>query len=123
MLKSLAGRIALYGLAPQVSKIASLFVLPIITKDLTAVDYGVSGVVTAYTAAFGVFQTLGLNVVLSNSFYKSPNFYKWQWRQIHGFLSIWSFAFAAILAIILFFAIPQAASEHRTAIILPAKFI
>ena len=118
MIKNLAGRIALYGLAPQVSKIASFFVLPIITKDLTAVDYGVAGVVTAYTAAFGAFQNLGLNVVLSNSFYKSPNFYKWQWRQIHGFLSIWSFAFAAILAVLLYFTIPQAASAYKTTIIL-----
>ncbi|WP_240040790.1 lipopolysaccharide biosynthesis protein [Pseudocnuella soli] len=112
------GRVALYGLAPQVSKIASFFVLPIITKDLTATDYGIAGIVTAYTAAFAVFQNLGLNVVLSNSFYKSPIQYKWQWRQIHGFLSIWSFIFAVALAAILYFAIPSEAAQHKHIIIL-----
>ncbi|QHL89049.1 oligosaccharide flippase family protein [Nibribacter ruber] len=118
MLKKLFGRIGLYGLAPHVPKIASIFILPIITKSLTPSDYGIYGLITAYTAALGALQTLGINVVLANSFYKSPNQYKWLWRQIHGFMSLYSVFFAFVLATILYFVIPEEANENKLTLIL-----
>ena len=117
MFKKLFVRVSLYGLAPQVSTIASFFALPIITQDLTRLDYGVYGVIQAYTSAFNVLQTLGMSVVLSNSFYKHPNHFKWHWRQIHGFLSLWSFFFAMFLGCILYFVIPEEAAENKWYII------
>lgn len=119
MFKKLFGRIALYGLAPQIPKFASLFALPIISKYLTPQDYGIAGVITAYVSGFAILQNLGTQVVFSNSFYKSPSQYKWLWRQLHGFLSLWSLLFATILSVLLYwFIIPPEAEENKWVIII-----
>ncbi len=117
MLKKLLSHSAIYGLAPQVTKMAGFFVLPIITKDLTATDYGVSGVVTAYTTAISVFASLGLRLVLVNSFYKSPLRYKWLWRQIYGFLTMWNFAYALVLSALIYAIVPQEVADNRLMIV------
>ena len=118
MIKKLFSHTALYGLAPQLPKIASLFVLPIITKYLTEEDYGIAGLVGAYTTALDVLQSLGISVILANSFYKQPGTYKWLWRQLHGFISLWSIPYGFLLATVLYFGIPEAASQNRLWIIL-----
>lgn len=112
MLKKLFSHSLIYGLAPQVSKIASIFVLPIITRDLTAVDFGVWGILMAYTGALEALSHLGLNVVLSNSFFKMPAQYKWLWRQIYGFLMVWMIPYALLLGGILYAVMPVEAQDH-----------
>jgi O-antigen/teichoic acid export membrane protein len=117
MLKKLFSHTAIYGLAPQITKLASFFALPIITKDLTDIDYGVSGVLAAYTTALAVLATLGLRVVLVNSFFKSPSQYKWAWRQIYGFLNLWNFIYAFILGLLIYLVIPEVAEENKWTIL------
>lgn len=102
----------IYGLAPQISKIASLFALPVITKDLTELDYGIWGTILAYTGAIQAFASLGLNVVMSNSFFKMPFQYKWMWRQLYGFLQLWSPLYSLIVCLVVYFAIPEGESEN-----------
>lgn len=118
MLKKLFSHTAIYGLAPQITKIASFFSLPLITAELTDLDYGVAGVLTAYTASISVLAALGLRVVLVNAFFKSPGQYKWAWRQIYGFLSIWNIFYAIILSVLLYLVIPQEARENQWTILL-----
>ncbi len=118
MIKKLFSHTALYGLAPQLPKIASIFVLPILTQYLTEEDYGVAGVVAAYTGALGVLQSLGISVVLANSFYKQPGTYHWLWRQLHGFISLWSLFYGLLLATVLYFGIPEIAHPNRGWIVL-----
>lgn len=118
MLKKLFSHTAIYGLAPQITKIASFFSLPLITAELTGLDYGVAGVMAAYTTAISVLATLGLRVVLVNSFFKSPGQYKWAWRQIYGFLTLWTFLYAIILSVLIFLVVPQEAIENRWTILL-----
>ena len=118
MLKKLFSHTLIYGLAPQISKVAYFFALPFITADLTEVDFGVAGVMTAYTAGISVLSSLGLGVVLANSFYHSPNHYKWGWRQIYGFLTLWNFVYALILGVLLYFAIPKEAEKDKWLILL-----
>jgi O-antigen/teichoic acid export membrane protein len=118
MLKKLFSHTAIYGLAPQITKIASFFSLPLITAELTELDYGVAGVLGAYTAAISVLATLGLRMVLVNSFFKSPGQYKWAWRQIYGFLTLWTFLYAIILSVLIYFVVPQEAIEDRWTILL-----
>ncbi|GAB3340927.1 flippase [Marivirga atlantica] len=113
MIKKLFSHTAIYGLAPQITKVASFFSLPLITQELTELDYGVSAIIGAYTGAISVFAVLGLRVILVNTFFKSKNQYKWAWRQIYGFLTIWNFIYALILALLLLVVIPQEASENR----------
>ncbi|PKV63225.1 lipopolysaccharide biosynthesis protein [Pontibacter ramchanderi] len=118
MLKRIFSHTAIYGLAPHVSKIASLFVLPVITQDLTELDYGVAGTLTAYTGVISVLSTLGLRLILVNTFYKSPNQYKWAWRQIYGFLSLWVIPYTLILGLLLYKVVPNEASDNTISIVL-----
>lgn len=117
MLNKLASRGALYGLAPQISRIAGFFALPIITQYLTPLDYGNFGTIAAYLAGFGALQYLGTNIVFSNAFFKSPNHYKWLWRQLHGFLSLWALVYALLLGTVLYFILPAEAASNRWTII------
>lgn len=118
MLKKLFTHTAIYGLAPQVPKIAGVLALPIITPFLTGLDFGVYGVVTAVSGAISVLSILGLRISLVNSFYKSPEQYKWGWRQIYGFLTLWNIPYAMILAIVFSLFIPHEAAGDRFLIIL-----
>ena len=118
MLKKLFSHSVIYGLAPQVAKIANIFALPIITQFLTEDDFGVAGLIGSVTASIAVFANLGLNVTLTNSFYKSPGSYHWGWRQIYGFLTLWNIPFGLLLAIIIYFFIPDLAKENTVFIIL-----
>lgn len=112
MIKKIFSHSAIYGLSPQIPKIASLFTLPIITQDLTTTDYGVMGVIAAFTGAISVLSQLGLRVVLVNSFFHSPGQFKWAWRQIYGFLILWNFIYAIIVAGVLTLAVPQEAMDN-----------
>jgi O-antigen/teichoic acid export membrane protein len=104
-------------LAPQISRIAGLFALPIITEYLTPLDFGTYGTISAYIAAFGALQYLGTNVVFSNIFFKSPNHYKLMWRQLHGFLSLWAVVYALLLAVVLYFILPEEVAAVKWLII------
>lgn len=86
--------------------------MPIITKYLTPEDYGVSGVIMAYIAAFEAFKDLGLRVISTNAFFKSPIRYKYIWRKLFGVIQIWSFFYVIILSIILYLIIPKYASQN-----------
>lgn len=96
----------MYGLAPQVSRVAGFFALPVITEYLTPLDYGAFGTISAYIGAFGALQYLGTNVVLSNAFFKSPGQYRWLWRQVHGFLCLWALVYGLLLGGLLYVALP-----------------
>ena len=118
MFKKVFSHTLIYGFAPQITLIANFLVLPIITKDLTEIDFGVSGTLTAYTTAISALSTLGLRVILTNSYFKSPNHYKWGWRQIYGFLNLWNIIYAFILGILVYFAVPEVAHENLWLIVL-----
>ena len=112
----------LFTAAPFLPKIINVFLLPIITLYLTDVDFGIAGTISAYTQSIGAFATLGLQVVLQNSFFKTPLEYKDTWRQIYGFLKLWMIVYAVIQATILFFFIPEEAAENKWWIILLSQF-
>lgn len=118
MLKKLFSHSIIYGLAPQIPKLASIIALPIITPFLTPDDLGVFGFITSIVGAISVFSTLGLNVVLGNMFIKSPNQYKWGWRQVYGFLSLWQIPYALLLSLIIYLSIPKEATHNTLFIIL-----
>lgn len=118
MLKKLFSHTLIYGLAPQIVKVGQIFILPLTTPFLSPTDYGVAGVVTAVVGAVSVFQGLGLNLILSNSFYKSPGHFKWLWRQIYAFLMLWNIVYAFLISAIIWLFIPEEAHENRVWIIL-----
>ena len=118
MFKKLFSHTVIYGFAPQIPKLAQFFILPIITKDLTEIDFGVAGILTAYTSSIAVLAFLGLRVILVNTFYKSPNHFKWAWRQIYGFLTLWNFVYALLLGFLVYWIVPEEAHENRWLIML-----
>lgn len=117
MFKTILKHSAVYGIAPQLPKLVSIVTLPIITKYLTPLDYGVYGIITAYTAAISVFSTLGLRLRMVNTFYKHPHRYQYAWRQFSGFLFFWNFPFALVSAVLIYIAIPKEAAHHVWTII------
>src|SRR5690554_2007629 len=118
MFKKIFSHTLIYGLSPQITLIANFLVLPIITKDLSEVDFGVAGTLTAYTTAISALATLGLRVVLTNSFFKSPGHFKWRWRQVYGFLNLWNLIYAMIMGILVYFAVPEVANENLLTIVM-----
>ena len=109
MIKKLLSDSAIYGLAPYIPKIVSIFILPLLTAHLTEVDYGIAGTIAAYTAALAAFSTLGFNAVLQISFFKSRCQYKILWREIYGFLQFWMVIFAVLQGAILYWIMPMEA--------------
>jgi O-antigen/teichoic acid export membrane protein len=117
LFKKIIKNTVIYSFAPYVASFANLLVLPIITKDLTEVDYGISGTITAYTGALSALSVLGLSVILNNSYFHYKYHYKIIWRQIYGFLIIWNVIYSILLGIFLFVFIPDTAAENRFKII------
>src|SRR5688572_29027739 len=107
----------IYGLGPQVPKLASFLILPFITPYLTKTDYGIFGLLTAYTAALSAFQFLGLRLNIVNAFYHYGSRYIWVWRQLYGFLKLWNIVYAGLIVILLYFVIPEEAIHHKWEII------
>jgi O-antigen/teichoic acid export membrane protein len=118
LIRKLFSHTAIYGLAPHIPKLAGIFILPIITAHLTALDFGVYGLISAVAGSVAVLASLGLTVVLSNSFYKSPVQYKWAWRQIYGFLILWNIPYAFLLSGVIWYFIPDEATINTWEIIL-----
>ena len=122
MIKKILSNSAIYGIAPYIPRIVSVFILPILTKHLTDTDYGIAGTISAYLMALTAFSTLGVSAILQVTFFKSPYQYKILWREIYGFLQFWMIVFAVIQAVLLYFIIPQEAIENRWAIIFLSNF-
>ena len=118
MIKKLVSASLIYALAPQLPKLVSVFMMPIITKYMTPEDYGIIGIIMAYLAAFEAFKDLGLIMNLTNSFFKFPLRYKWIWQKIYGFIQLWSIIYGLLLALILWFIIPTVAMSNYVAITL-----
>lgn len=122
MLKDLFKGSTIYGIAPFVPRIVSIFLLPVLTRYLTSTDYGIIGTITSITFVVQALQDLGLRVIMTNYFYKSRTQYKIIWREIYGFLSLWMILYAVILSTLLFFFIPDEAANNRWLIIMLTNF-
>ena len=122
MLKDLFKGSAIYGIAPFVPKILTVFLLPVLTCYLTSTDYGIIGTITSITFAVQALQDLGLRAILPNYFYKCHSQYKIMWREVYGFLSFWMILFAVIQAVLLYFFIPEQAEANKWLIIILGNF-
>lgn len=118
MLKKIFSHSFIYSAGPQLPRIINILVLPITTPFLSSTDYGVYGLVTAYLGVLGGLSDLGMSIVMVNAFYKHPAHWQIVWRQIHGYLLLWSFLFAVLQAILLYFVIPKEAASNLGYIIL-----
>jgi O-antigen/teichoic acid export membrane protein len=117
MLKLLLKNSFIYGFIPQLPRVASFFVLPFITPFLTPVDYGIIGIIDVFIGLISAIHFLGFNVVITNVFIKNPNWYKIIWRQLYGFLLLWSIIYIIILGLVIYLTLPEEASENLNKIL------
>lgn len=110
------------SLSPFLPQVINVLLLPVMTRYLTDVDFGISATISAYSLSISAFSTLGLTVVIQNSFFKHPYHYTIVWRQIYGFLNIWMIVYACFQALLLYFFIPEEAIENRWLIIIATNF-
>lgn len=112
MLKKLLSHSFLYSLAPQIPKIATLVLMPVITRYLTPTDYGIYGIIMSYLFISTALKDLGFSVVFVNTFYKFPH--RWQiiWRMLYGHLMLWNMVFVVLLLGLLWLAVPQDAMNN-----------
>lgn len=80
-IKKIFGNTLAFGVLPKIPAIVDLFLLPVITPYLTLDDYGIWGVVSAYSWLFVALAPLGLNVHLTNSYFEVRN-WKIYWGHI-----------------------------------------
>lgn len=107
MFKKLLSHSFLYSVVPQLPRLLSLALMPVLTRYLTEKDYGIYGVITAYIFFIAALKDLGFSVVFVNTFYKHTKRWPLIWRLLHGHLIIWSFFYAIIYLVVLYIAMPQ----------------
>jgi len=104
MIKKIFKESFLYTFANNAPLLVNIFILPVITPFLTSQDYGIYGLVFAYTAALSALSNLGFIALFQNSFFKEENTYKEKWGKYFGILIIWKIIYAFIVLSFLFFA-------------------
>jgi O-antigen/teichoic acid export membrane protein len=117
MLKKLLSGALIFTVLPQLPKLLSIVTLPFITAKLSAADYGIYGIITAYIGFAGFLKELGFSIFFVNSYYKRPHSYQLIWRHLQGILYGWSLVYGLVLALLLVWAIPEQASQHLTTIL------
>lgn len=101
----------LFSIIPQLPKLMNFFLLPLTSPYLGALDFAVFGTVMAFVMGFETLKTLGLEIILMNSFFKDPDGYRVTWRKVEGFISIWSLILTCLIGLTLFFVLPRELPE------------
>ena len=118
MLKKFISHTFIYGLSNQIPKIAGILALPLITRDLSENDYGIYGVVIAYSSSIEIFATLGMRVSFINTFYKGGVHFKKFWNHLFAFLITWRIPYTVLHFSIIYAILPdEVANKALTAIL------
>lgn len=112
MFKKLMLNSFIFGITPQISRILGIVTYPIITKYLTDEDFGKYGIIMALVVALNIIQSLGFNILFTNSFIKHPNHYKLRWRYLYGILIVWMVGFAILQGICYYLYFPDDIYEN-----------
>ncbi len=97
----------LYVIGPQISKVVSILMMPLLTKQLTSFDYGAAGLIYAYTGLLGGLGDLGIHVRMANVYFKTPNKWRFIFQIYYGILSIWSIVFTILQIVLLVLILPN----------------
>jgi len=104
--------VLIYSFAPQVPRIANVLLLPLTTPFLTPIDFGVYGVVISYVLGFEVLKSLGLDIVLLNSYFKEKDTFKITWSKVEAIISIWSLVLAVLVGFVVYLILPAEVDEQ-----------
>lgn len=106
-IKRLFRNTLVYAVAPQLSKILNLLILPFITSHLTATDYGIYALLAAYIGVIEGLKDLGFSLLITNAYFKQPLRYKQIWQRIYGFNFIWGIILFFLATPLVYFTIPE----------------
>lgn len=120
MIKKIANHSLVYAILPKLPILLGFLMLPFLTPFLSDIDYGVFGIVISITTGVTVIKTLGLDIILMNSYihHFSSKRYKFIWNEIQGFIFLWSMLLGALVAVLIFWILPVEALEDRSSILL-----
>ncbi|HEU5292558.1 MAG TPA: oligosaccharide flippase family protein, partial [Cyclobacteriaceae bacterium] len=97
----------LYSIMPQLPKLMNFFLLPLTSPYLSTLDFAVFGTVMAFVLGFDILKSLGLDIILMNSFFKTPGLYKEVWRKVEAIISIWSFLLTIVIGLVVYLILPN----------------
>lgn len=116
--KKISSDTFLYSVLPQLPKLMNFFLLPLTTPYLTTLDFAVFGTVMALVMGFDILKSLGLDIVLMNSFFKTPATYGVVWRKAAGLISIWSIFLTILVAFSLYWILPEELSQRQKLVLI-----
>lgn len=116
MVKGIFSKSLIFAVAPQIPRAISVLLLPLLTKYLTPVDFGISATILVYSGLLSGLKDLGLNVVIVNAFYRNRNNWLFKWKIIYGYLLLWAPIIFVIHWLIIFLCVPEEAVENRVLI-------
>ncbi len=118
MFRKIISHSLVYALAPQIPRVVSIALLPLLTAYLTPFDYGVSATVSAYSGIFSGIKDLGITVLLVNAFYHNKKNWKLKWRILYGYLLAWAPVLFTLCFVLLWMVVPAEAASNRLLICL-----
>lgn len=120
LIKKIVNHSFVYAVLPKLPILLGFLILPFITPFLSDIDYGIYGIILSITTGITVIRTLGLDVVLMNSYIHHGNGdrYKIVWNEIQGFIFIWSLTLGVLVAMLLYYILPEEAETNKHSIIL-----
>lgn len=89
-----------FGIIPQLGALINILILPWITPFLTARDFGIWGIVTAYSGIGISLCTLGLHCHLTNSYYEYKNNFNLVWSRLLAMFLFFAIIFGFFLFIV-----------------------
>lgn len=107
MLKKISSDTLWYSILPQLPRLANFLLLPVTTPHLSPLDFAIFGTVMAYAIAFDTLKSLGLDMILLNSFFKKPNEYKVIWGKVEAIISVWSLVLSVLIGLIVYVILPD----------------
>ncbi len=102
----------IYTFLPKISFLASLFVTPLISKELTLRDFGIYGLITSFTAIFQILIIVGQNIVIQNAFFEYKANYKLVWKRCFGVMYYAAVISAVLFCLVAYFFLKKETGNH-----------
>ncbi len=119
LIKKIINHSLIYAVLPKLPILLGFVILPLITPYLSNIDYGIYGIVLSIVTGVTVIKTLGLDVILMNTYihHAHSDRYKIVWNEIQGFIFIWSCILGFLVTILLYLILPSEAENNKYSII------
>lgn len=91
-----------YSISNYLPKFGNFLLLPFISKYLTTSDFGSYVLALSIIQAFSYLKMLGMDLVITNVYFKHPSLFKPFWNHVYGFLTLVSFFLGIIFFALLY---------------------